>query len=380
MRLYKSSKEKKISLSKLFSKWHLLKKDLTSPTKSTNSTNLASLPTTSTISSSKQKSFKLAKRISGSGSSTPLSPISDSINLLIASTDGETIMDQKYDANDKFRYIEGRRYHNVKRSRYYLPNDEKELELSHKIHKFTRGIWQSNFSSPIQEQLMKGGVRVLDVGCGSGSWIIDMAKQYPNCHFTAVDMSPLISRDSQPENVRFYEEDIIDGLSFPNETFHYVHMQNMTAAFSESEWHTAIRELERVLKRGGYIELMEYELTLHNDGPISKLLFSSFVTDLKSRGMASTIYQEMVQLLTANQRFSRITKLQVSAPFGKWAGKFGKEMAEVLFTSFRSFKTKISNILGLEPQEFDDMLETWSEEIDEYKPYWIAYRWWAQKV
>ena len=69
-------------------------------------------------------------------------------------------------AAELFKYVDGRRYHNVQNLRYYLPNDDEEVDRLQMQHYLSRYIWQSNFSAPVCELLKNGGedVRVLDVG------------------------------------------------------------------------------------------------------------------------------------------------------------------------------------------------------------------------
>ncbi|CAG8508963.1 4189_t:CDS:2 [Ambispora leptoticha] len=285
-----------------------------------------------------------------------------------------------YNHTDEFRYFEGRRFHNVTKSRYCLPNDETALKQEHKFHETLRTVWQSNFSAPIANMLKKGGVRVLDVGCGAGSWIVEMAQQYPNCHFTGVDLSQLLAREARPENVSFIEANILDGLPFAAKIFDYVHMRNMIYSFSEEEWKFAVKELIRVTKSGGFIELMELDLSLHNDGPISRLLHNGRSSDLQLRGIAVKIHDVIQNLMESTQQFSLTEKQQITIPFGKWGGEIGAQMADGAICCFRTFKMKYSEAIGVEPQEYDNMLESWSDEVDEYQPCCIAYRWWAQKV
>ncbi|CAG8765786.1 22837_t:CDS:1, partial [Gigaspora rosea] len=48
----------------------------------------------------------------------------------------------------EFRFIDGRRFHNVKEVIYTLPNDEEESDRLRLQHFMIRYIWQSNFSAP----------------------------------------------------------------------------------------------------------------------------------------------------------------------------------------------------------------------------------------
>src|SRR5436305_6312800 len=82
-----------------------------------------------------------------------------------------------------FTYVNGRRYLKDY-NKYILPNDDEELDRLHILHDLHLQIWESHFSSPIETILKLGGVQVLDVGCGSGIWLLEMATNYPLSQFT----------------------------------------------------------------------------------------------------------------------------------------------------------------------------------------------------
>src|SRR5579871_1141524 len=74
-----------------------------------------------------------------------------------------------------FTYINGRRYLKDY-DKYILPNDYEELDRLHILHDLHLQIWKSHFSSPVEMILKLGGdnVEVLDIGCGSGVWVLEM--------------------------------------------------------------------------------------------------------------------------------------------------------------------------------------------------------------
>jgi len=63
-----------------------------------------------------------------------------------------------------FRFIDGRRYHNVENSNYAHPNDDDECDRLHLQHFVLRYAWQGNFASPVKHILNRKGVKVLDSG------------------------------------------------------------------------------------------------------------------------------------------------------------------------------------------------------------------------
>src|SRR3954449_63178 len=102
-----------------------------------------------------------------------------------------------------------------------------------------------------------------------------MANEFPRSHFTGIDITPVFPREGKPDNANFIETNLLDGLPYEDNTFDYVHMRYLIAAFSKTDWDIAIHELIRVTKVGGIIEIVEDEIEPRNDGPISRLLFSA---------------------------------------------------------------------------------------------------------
>lgn len=51
-----------------------------------------------------------------------------------------------------------------KELKFYMPNNCEDIDRVHMFHFFQRYIYQSNFSSPIEERLMQESCKVLDIG------------------------------------------------------------------------------------------------------------------------------------------------------------------------------------------------------------------------
>ncbi|PKK72939.1 S-adenosyl-L-methionine-dependent methyltransferase [Rhizophagus irregularis] len=304
--------------------------------------------------------------------STIGSPISDT-HLIISD-----VLD--YGSNDEYRFIDGRRFHNVINSKYFLPCDDDEFDRLHIKHYICKHIWQRNYSAPVKERLSSGGAHVLDVGCGPGTWLIEMANEFPKSHFTGMDITPVFPRESKPDNADFMEANILDGLPFEDNVFDYVHMRFLITSFSANDWKIAINEIVRVTKSGGIIELVEEELEPRKDGPISRLLFSALFMDLTSRNIEFTIYSHMIDLLNDIESLTDIKKEEIMASYGKWAGRIGSLLSDNTGLLFRTFKTRFLTTLGVENEvEYDKLIEAWYEELNEYKPYNVGYRFLATK-
>ncbi|CAG8737360.1 1919_t:CDS:1, partial [Dentiscutata heterogama] len=66
--------------------------------------------------------------------------------------------------SDKYHFEDGRRFHNINDSKYFLPNDEEECDRLHMMHFIYSCVWQSNFSAPVEHLLIQEGTKILDVG------------------------------------------------------------------------------------------------------------------------------------------------------------------------------------------------------------------------
>ena len=103
---------------------------------------------------------------------------------------------------------------------------------------------------------LKPGQRVLDAGCGVGSTAIEIASRY-DCEVTAVDIAPeMINRAEAnvqaaglEDEVTVERGDILD-LDYPDDTFDRVVIEAVVMFVDRI---TAIRELVRVCKPGGYV-------------------------------------------------------------------------------------------------------------------------------
>lgn len=95
----------------------------------------------------------------------------------------------------------------------------------------------SSSSSSIQTNWNKQcatPARVLDVACGSGVWVLEMATSFPNSQFHGIDFACIYPNTIKPANTHFSHGDILDseGFPYPDEYFDYIHMRLVYNCFS----------------------------------------------------------------------------------------------------------------------------------------------------
>src|ERR1044072_5725850 len=82
-----------------------------------------------------------------------------------------------------------------------------------------------------------------------------MATNYPHAKFTSIDISPIQPSRIKPENYTFIQANIFDGLPFEDDTFDFVFQHHWICSALKDKWPYVIRELTRVLKPDGYLEV-----------------------------------------------------------------------------------------------------------------------------
>ncbi|KAH0837931.1 S-adenosyl-L-methionine-dependent methyltransferase [Lanmaoa asiatica] len=151
---------------------------------------------------------------------------------------------------------------------YRLPADDEELERLEKQHEWFCKV-VGRYPPPFPQIMAEDGFEVkavLDLGCGSGSWIMDIAREFPNCSAVAVDLVPMQSLSEV--------DDINLGLEHFYGDFNVVHCQLISSGVSCSpspvdrntelvyyqirDYHGVINHIAHVLRPGGLIEVTEF--------------------------------------------------------------------------------------------------------------------------
>jgi ubiquinone/menaquinone biosynthesis C-methylase UbiE len=73
--------------------------------------------------------------------------------------------------------------------------------------------------------MLRKGSKILDVGCGPGTWSMEIAGEYPKSTVIGIDMTPLFPREIKPSNCAFYQCNLLNKLPFEDSSFDYVFMR-----------------------------------------------------------------------------------------------------------------------------------------------------------
>ncbi|CRG92782.1 hypothetical protein PISL3812_09849 [Talaromyces islandicus] len=156
-------------------------------------------------------------------------------------------------------YENGRRYHRFHEGAYPLPNDAAE---QHRLKLFHH-IWYMLMNSQLCKMPLVDPQMILDVGCGTGDWAIDMGDCFPSAVVIGTDLSP-IQPTWIPPNVRFYVDDAEDEWAFDHHIgFDLVHGRMLSGSINN--WARFFQQAFSSLRAGGYVEMNELEPTFYSD-------------------------------------------------------------------------------------------------------------------
>ena len=110
--------------------------------------------------------------------------------------------------------------------------------------------------------------RVLDVSCGPGGWLIQIAKRYPDIpQLIGIDVNADLLNyareqariEGVSDRVEFHVMDALLILEFPKQYFDLVNARFITSYMRTWNWAKLIDEMRRITRIGGTIRLTEIE-------------------------------------------------------------------------------------------------------------------------
>ncbi|RUS17150.1 S-adenosyl-L-methionine-dependent methyltransferase [Endogone sp. FLAS-F59071] len=282
-----------------------------------------------------------------------------------------------------FRWIDGRGFKEEGNPAYCLPNDSIEADRLNKQHHDIKvmaqemtasrpycakglrnhfDLSQGNYRAPVQEMLEKG-CRVLDAGCGTGIWSIEMAREYPESSFVGTDLVDMfsVSIESAPSNCEFRIGDTRK-LPFADESFDYVFQRFQTLSFRETDWPCVIAELVRVTKPGGWIEFGSWKAAV-------RIPNYSVIKFFKMR----EINLDIDYILNNDAKIASLQDVQKSSlimPLDCDSVESTTPLVTNATHVWRSLRPQMVLSLGLGYEEYDTMVAEVIKELPHYKSYW----------
>ncbi len=243
---------------------------------------------------------------------------------------------------------------------YMLPKDLGEINRLDFQHFALRATLKGNYLAPLENPTF-----VLDVGCCTGQWCYEMCAEFPAAQVTGFDLEA--GKPANLPNYRFVAGNVLDGLPFPDASFDYIHQRLMVTALPLTAWPVEVKELARVARPGGWIELIEGGDEIVPNGPATRRLFELMSQLAAIRGLdTSGVVSRSLDEYLHQAGMQHVRKGTIDIPIGHWGGRIGGLMATNFRTTFTGVREVFQVRFHLPGAEFDQLLNTMQQEWEQY--------------
>jgi ubiquinone/menaquinone biosynthesis C-methylase UbiE len=225
---------------------------------------------------------------------------------------------------------------------------------------------------------------ILDVASGTGVWGFEMAQRFKQATVTNLDINGTMGRQwlnvfcaRRPDlqkRLRFVEADALQPLPFEDHAFDFVHGRLLGVFVPYSDWPRVVRELVRVTKPGGWVELAGGEYP-ELDMPAFAEMRAAVIRFLGSLHLhlnASAHYPEFLE--EAGVEKIKCRMLRVGARPSHRA-----KLADNFVTSAQALRGPMIAARCIAPETFDTILPAFRHEILESEMIWNVRACWGQK-
>ena len=156
--------------------------------------------------------------------------------------------------------------------------------------RFQDAMLTTSMGGVLSEQESPANFRhVLDVGCGTGGWLIEAAQVYPTMtRLEGVDVSKKMieyartqsSAQQVEDRVEFHEMDALRRIDFRANSFDLVNQRLGMSYLRTWDWPKLLREYQRVCRTGGVVRLSESAMIVQTSSSalqeLNDLLLAAF--------------------------------------------------------------------------------------------------------
>lgn len=159
--------------------------------------------------------------------------------------------------------IQGREFQkfSIDHQIFFEPVDEEEAERLELQHQVFNKVFDNRLIFPPIPRPRK----VLDCGYGTASWAIEAAERHPECEVIGLDIFPYMNPDEIPENLWLQVDDLNRPFTFLPNHFDLIHSRLLATGINRDRWPSYIRDIKRVLKPGGWVQLVEIYFNVQSD-------------------------------------------------------------------------------------------------------------------
>ncbi|TFK64649.1 S-adenosyl-L-methionine-dependent methyltransferase [Pluteus cervinus] len=238
----------------------------------------------------------------------------------------------------------------------YLEAERKRLNMQHDtiVDMFNKKL----IFAPVT---FTRGDCILDCGTGTGIWAEEVAKIVPR---DVIVEGTDISRRFFPspgENpaVIFHNLSTLDLPTEWENRFTLVNQRLMIACFSWPQWETALHEIYRVLKPGGWAQILEIQQKHEFSAthPKFQRLLDIVHPMMRARGFILDTGLGIEEIMQRGG-YKNVTRTHRAAPMGEWGGEQGRGWWSWIQGAYRGMKDAVLRAGTVESgEEFDRVVK-----------------------
>ncbi|CDH56632.1 methyltransferase type 11 [Lichtheimia corymbifera JMRC:FSU:9682] len=260
-----------------------------------------------------------------------------------------------------------------KNTQLYEYGEEKEYNRQLRQHYVLKRVFGGNAHVSLD------GVRdVLECACGTGLWAFEMAQVLaPQSRIIGIDLVPPTNErsglptQSIPANVTYKRGDILAPLDFADQQFDYIYQRDVAHVVPKKHWPSLIREFHRVLRAGGKLELVEYDMLFKNPGPVLALVNEWYKLAAATIGVDPN-YADSLGGYLKEAGFEDIDIQVYDIPIGEWPSnpvqrQYGFLYKEQMKSLFKSMKRWWLSELQVSEVEYDRVCLAALDEFEDYR-------------
>ncbi len=162
--------------------------------------------------------------------------------------------------------------------RTYPIDPENAVEMARLLNQDT--MMTKAMGGPLSEQGENAFFHdVLDLACGPGGWVLDIARMLPEANVTGTDISTRMTNYARAtanarglHNAHFTTMNIQELFPFADNSFDLVNARYLVAVLTPKVWPVMLRETFRVCEPGGIMRLTETEMPITNSPAFEKII------------------------------------------------------------------------------------------------------------
>jgi len=251
----------------------------------------------------------------------------------------------------------------------YLLDAESSIEMTRLLDQnrvLTKGM--GGIFPEREDDDLAGISRILDIACGPGGWVHEVAHTYPYIEVVGIDISKNMINYARAyaqvrklNNAHFQAMDALKPLDFPDASFDIINVRTICYFMLPARWPQFLVECKRILRPGGTIRITEGEAGFCNLPAFETIMTrANKAMQLAGRSFSPTGTQvgitPMLTPLLKKAGFQHIQKQAhaIDYSFGAEAHEGAYQDLKLMFQLSRDFWITVG---AVKPEEFEPLCE-----------------------